>query len=637
MYNFYSNKLRFGNARAAVRFGFVAVLLTIVVSSLLLFRAPTGTLRRLRTSLPFGKPSIAPSKYPPAYYEELLQQNPTSFRPHPIDHLIDDARRVQDSLLARQSRDVASAAARYREKRGRHPPPGFDKWVEYALSHNSVLVEHFFDRIYQDIAPFWARDPKETALRAATWHHVVRVRNGKAEGVGNVEGRVPWLALWTDLVKEAAKWLPDVDMPINYMDESRLLVPWDEINQYATEEHQKRRITSLEQTMTKSKGLKALDKEIGDKAAYDPEWIKSDSPRYWDLARVACPAGSPGRDVPAMTDFSGTPEIPADYKPSYAYQGYVKNFTASTDPCIQPHLRGMHGTFIEPITMSTTKELIPLFGGCKLPMNNEILIPGAMYITQDPFYSGGETHGPPWEEKEVGVVWRGVGSGGRNKAENWRRFQRHRLIEMLNGTTVTNIEKHNGQAQTFEMAPLAKYDYPRRREGTIGTWLSNHTDTGFNDLNCFPRDSNCTYLAPYFSEKPSVPMAQQYVQKFIPDADGNSFSARFRGLLLSTSLPLKATIYSEWHDDRLLPWLHFAPLDNSFQDLHAVLNYFTADERGDAAARYIAEMGKAWGERVLRREDMLLYTWRVLLEFARVCDEDRDRLGYIDDLKNTTG
>jgi hypothetical protein len=35
---------------------------------------------------------------------------------------------------------------------------------------------------------------------------------------------------------------------------------------------------------------------------------------------------------------------------------------------------------------------------------------------------------------------------------------------------------------------------------------------------------------------------------------------------------------------------------------------------------------------VLRREDMLLYVWRLLLEFARVCDENRARLGYVDDL-----
>ena len=118
----------------------------------------------------------------------------------------------------------------------------------------------------------------------------------------------------------------------------------------------------------------------------------------------------------------------------------------------------MHGTFAEPLTRSTSQELIPLFGGCKLPVNNEILIPGAMYLTDDPFYSGGETHGPPWRQKIDGVVWRGVASGGRNKKENWSHFQRHRLIEMLNGTTVSGMEENSSRAMTFEMPPLEKYD-----------------------------------------------------------------------------------------------------------------------------------------------------------------------------------
>ncbi|RYC57957.1 hypothetical protein CHU98_g8259 [Xylaria longipes] len=127
-------------------------------------------------------------------------------------------------------------------------------------------------------------------------------------------------------------------------------------------------------------------------------------------------------------------------------------------------------------------------------------------------------------------------------------------------------------------------------------------------------------------------MREQYANKFMPDVDGNSFSARFRGFLLSTSLPVKATIYAEWHDDRIVPWLHFVPMDNTFQDLYAILDYFTRDANGDRAANFIAEEGRAWSNKVLRREDMLLYVWRLLLEFARVCDEKRDQLGYVDDL-----
>lgn len=314
--------------------------------------------------------------------------------------------------------------------------------------------------------------------------------------------------------------------------------------------------------------------------------------------------------------------------------GYVKNFTAASDPCVQPHLRGLHGTFIEPISMSTTSELIPLFGGSKLPNNNEILIPGAMYFSTDSPYTGGWTHGPSWDNKKAAVIWRGVASGGRNKPDNWRHFHRHRLVEMLNGTTVTRVEEGLSEPSTFALPPVSQYDFPQRRENRLGEWLSRIADAGFTKLNCIDEESlYCDYITPYFSKVKPMPMKKQYAYKFMPDVDGNSFSARFRSLLLSTSLPIKATIYREWHDDRLFPWLHFVPMDNTFQDLYGLLDYFTADEKGDAAARLIAETGKTWAETVLRREDMLLYTWRVLLEFARVCDGNRETLGFVDDLR----
>ncbi|ROW03243.1 hypothetical protein VSDG_01562 [Cytospora chrysosperma] len=611
------------------RYCFVACALALLFSSLLLFRS-SETASRL---IPPALSEISPPWRRPAADTELLDILSKAFStgPHPIDDLIADARRSHEELLRQRSTDVRSAAARYRVRRGRHPPPGFDKWVEYALQHDAIIVEKFFDRIYHDLQPFWALDPRTTAKRAATWAHVVRVRNGKASPVGDVGTRVPWLQLWTELIEPVAKHLPDVDMPINYMDESRLLVPWETINDLVEKARMWRKVTPVEEVVPEYKGLAWMnrDKEL---RPYEAQWITSNSPRYWDYARATCHPDSPSRNVSALDDFSLPPAFPEDWSPDYSENGYVKNFTASTDPCLQPHLRALHGTFVEPISVSTSQELIPLFGGCKLPMNNEIIIPGAMYLTQDPFYSGGSSHGPDWERKSTSVVWRGVASGGRHKESNWMHFQRLRLIEMLNGTTVSKLERNGARAMTFDMPSVRQYDYPRRREGRMGEWLEEHADAGFVDLLCFPRDENCTYLAPYFHKIDGKPMSEQYAHKFLPDVDGNSFSARYRGLLLSTSLPLKSTVYAEWHDDRLQPWLHFAPMDNTLQDMYGILDYFTRDEKGDAVARMIAETGKSWGEMALRREDMLLYVWRLLLEFARVCDDQRDRLGWVGDL-----
>ncbi|KAI1083378.1 glycosyltransferase family 90 protein [Whalleya microplaca] len=596
--------------QSVLRYATVTFLVSVALFAVFLFRRPEALLH----------------VHGSHYFEYFWNQTGN----HPIDELIRDAQAFHENSLKQRSLNVSTAAARYRERRGRHPPPGFDAWFSYAVEHDAIVVESFFDRIHDDIAPFWGLDPQVTAERASSWEYTVQVRNGVANGTGNTEGKVPWLQLWTGLIAEAAPWLPDVDMPINDMDESRLIVPWEDIASLVGIEQRSRSMRPVDEVARTYSGLAKVDARRNDIEPYRPNWH---SGNYWDLTRAACAPDSPSRKVPPLQNLEELPVFPEGWDPQYSYMGYVRNSTASTDPCIQPHLRGMHGTFIEPLTMSTSKELIPLFGGCKLFVNNEILIPGAMYLTDDPFYSGGKTHGPPWGLKKDGIIWRGVASGGRNKKENWIHFQRHRLIEMLNGTTVSGLEENNARAMTFEMPSTKLYDFPRRREGTIGTWLEDFANAGFVNLLCFPADSNCDYVRPYLTEVESVPMKEQYKYKFMPDVDGNSFSARFRGFLLSTSLPIKSTVYAEWHDDRLVPWLHFAPMDNTFQDLYAILDYFTRDRKGDKSARLIAEQGRQWGSKVLRREDMLLYVWRLLLEFARVCDEKRESLGYVDDIQ----
>lgn len=620
------SRRRLTSAPALTRFCFVAGVFTLLITSFLLFRSSESATHLIPSGLtsPFRRPDTE------SQLLDILTNTTSEYGPHPIDELIAEARLAQESLLQQRSTDLRSAAARYRVKRGRHPPPGFDKWVEYALANDAIIVESFFDRIYHDIQPFWATEHWQTAKRAAEWPHVVRVRNGVATPVGDVTGRVPWLELWTNLVAECAQFLPDVDMPINYMDESRVLVPWEDINAKVEEARIWRKIMPVEEVVREYKGLASYHADTEDQSPWEPVWIR-DNARFWDYVRVTCAPSSPSRNLSALSDPSLPPAFPEYWDPDFSEDGYVKNFTASMDPCQQSHLRGMHATFIEPISMQTTQELIPLFGGSKLMGNNEILIPGAMYLTADSFYSGGNWHGPSWDEKKTAVSWRGVASGGRHKATNWMHFQRLRLIEMLNGTTVSRLEENDARAMTFQMPSTERYDFPRRREGRIGEWLSEHADAGFVELLCFPHD-DCSYLSDYYHEVESKPMEKQYEYKFMPDVDGNSFSARYRGLLLSTSLPIKATVYAEWHDDRLQPWLHFVPMDNILQDLYGILDYFTRDDKGDAAARMIAETGKTWGEMVLRREDMLLYVWRLLLEFARVCDENRDRLGWVDDL-----
>jgi hypothetical protein len=97
---------------------------------------------------------------------------------HPIEELIAVADVELTRLLQEEAHTLDDAAQQYRERRGRQPPPGFDLWFEFARNHSAVLVEEFFDRIYDDLNPFWGVSAKQMREQAKTFEHAISVRNG---------------------------------------------------------------------------------------------------------------------------------------------------------------------------------------------------------------------------------------------------------------------------------------------------------------------------------------------------------------------------------------------------------------------------------------------------------------------------
>lgn len=49
--------------------------------------------------------------------------------------------------------------AKYREKYGRHPPPGFKDWYIFARERNVHNIDDF-EQIMDDLRPFWAIEPR---------------------------------------------------------------------------------------------------------------------------------------------------------------------------------------------------------------------------------------------------------------------------------------------------------------------------------------------------------------------------------------------------------------------------------------------------------------------------------------------
>ena len=147
---------------------------------------------------------------------------------HPIDKLIFDAQNRFAALVSKRTKTVEDAAQAYRKRRGRHPPPGFDEWFQYAQSNNALIVEDFFDQIYDDLQPFWGLDP--AVLRRESWDFemVINVRDGNATADSNWF----WTKIWLEMIKTFDHLLPDMDIPLNAMDEPRMIVSHEEIANY---------------------------------------------------------------------------------------------------------------------------------------------------------------------------------------------------------------------------------------------------------------------------------------------------------------------------------------------------------------------------------------------------------------------
>lgn len=176
--------------------------------------------------------------------EPALTQPPAP--PHPIDELIENAEQTFQNLLKKESHSLASAAAAYRERRGRHPPPSFDAWFAFAQENNAVIVEDFFDQIYHDLGPFWGVAPKTMRKEAWDYEMAISIRNHTAVTTSNWF----WTQIWLDMIKTIEHLLPDMDIPLNAMDEPRIELKWEDINKLMKVERATRKMVAPTEVVT---------------------------------------------------------------------------------------------------------------------------------------------------------------------------------------------------------------------------------------------------------------------------------------------------------------------------------------------------------------------------------------------------
>lgn len=597
---------------------------------------------------------LSPSQTPSAPATTTPSAPPVFTDSHPIGTFMKEADQKWREYESGRSTTFRQTVEKYRSKYGRHPPPGFKEWYKYARKKNVFNIDDF-DQVMDDLRPFWAVEPQTIRKYAAhMWEN-------EADGITGVHIRNHKVAKLTfqswrsetfkTLVDKFVEFLPDMDIAMNRLDQPRLLVPWEDMQALLAKEYESRSLPpEAIDSFTASQPLLAdlHLKDVADDPSerLDAAWFNRPGQQYMEIASLACPPESPARSNLSIA------EADAMYKSMSG--GLVTNFNLSSDLCtVGPAIQNLHGFLYSSSSIIASKRLLPVFGECKVNVNNDILFPANMYWKHDDRYDYSDKEDVPWKEKKDRMIWRGVTSGGVQIPENWSTMHRQRLVQLLNGTHMA-LEGREVTVLTMpstaddQYLPNATYENFRRFQPSL--FAAEHTDVGFvESWGCIPKE--CPFYDNVFSWKPQISLSTQFRSKYLIDVDGHSFSGRWRAFLESKSLGLKATIFREWHDSRLFAWRHFVPVDQRYDDLYSLLTYFigygkagsqrsAGDDyaNGDAyipaheaEAKKIADQGRDWANKALRREDIEVYTFRLLLEYGRIIDDNRDKIGYSGD------
>jgi hypothetical protein len=521
---------------------------------------------------------------------------------HPVQQLWRRAEHDFVSCNASQSKSLSEAVAEYRRRYDRSPPPHFDVWYKFAVSRDIHLIDEY-DTIHKSLRLFWSVPPQELRARAA-WlleHRGdlslmgVTIRDGSVLVLGSGQGGYQDIAT-QEMIEKFSEWLPDMDLVFNVNDEPRVLVPWEDIMRMEDiADNYPRDVQVHLQDFT------GTNSTIKSTVAFrdDIQFTRLDQQSAWPQVKYACPIGTPAR---ALINNS------MDYAVTYQFQGleFVTNVDLQSDICQRPSLRNTIGLLASPNALSTTSELVPIFSPSKLSSFADILYPSPYYYAEKVKYDTHTEDEAPWEHRKAQLFWHGATSGGYSSTGQWRSLLRQAVVSKLTlpslGETVKVLQKSNS-SQLWE---VMEEDASR---------ASERYDVLFTEIKqCSPQDY--VNMVQHFGRHPLTAQSDTWKYKYLLGMDGNGLSGRFPSSLASGSLVMKVAFFHEWWTDRMFPWRDYVPLAETVDEVPELLRYFEKEHEGRQLARIIAENGRQAANGRFRKEDMEVYTFRLLLEYA---------------------
>ncbi|OTA55414.1 glycosyltransferase family 90 protein [Hypoxylon sp. EC38] len=581
---------------------------------------------------------------------QTIFMSPGGFRPTP-GPIIANARSESDAWIAKakKSKSLEEAVSEYRRRYEIPPPPNFDKWYDFATSVNSPIIDTF-DQIHSDLLPYWGTLP--SVLRQRTTHLLehpylsmggIIIDGGQVDISPHIHGTHRWMMDVTkDMLEPFAQWLPDMQLAFNLDDECRISVPLDRMDAYREEGLKARARLSTKRELLPFSNTQepawVKDYLNADESIWNEKspWFVDRSKRqiFYEWISPTCPAESP---VNKYRWWNRKAECLICSAP-HMVNGFVSNWTLSGDLCHQPDLAYLHGVLLSPSAMAPSHTLFPVFSQSRLYNFADILYPSPWNFGEKVEIENNKSI--PWDQKLNSVYWRGASSDGFAIHGAWQTFLRARFVHMATQAKMSIREKSLFNFMRPRKDILSALRSTTSAASTSSSSLETAPPTGnyltvnVSFVGNFNRcdDRDCTaehitfYGSPTAEPPPSLDFQEHWRHRHLIDLDGAAFSGRFLPFLKSASLPYRAALFRTWWEERVHAWRHFVPLDVRLGDLWSAVNYLGGP--GLVEANEIAQAGREWALQSLRKEDMQVYMFRLLLEWGRLVDDRREDLGF---------
>ncbi|KAK7931550.1 hypothetical protein PG985_002262 [Apiospora marii] len=500
----------------------------------------------------------------------LAQQSFDGSHKHPVEGLVTNGNKAFGGLLQRQSQNYTAACDEYRRRYKMEPPPGFQAWYDFAISNDSPIIDDF-DSIHDSISPFWGIDGAEVSRRMTQAFGMASSELWLCSLSGasaNFDCSHPYrthdrhmVATFNKLLAVLPGKLPDLKFLVNHFDEPTVLVP--------------------------PSGSRSSD-------GIDLTYLTHSS--TWDALTKYCKSFR--SDEHATNRAVRTYGLP-----------FVTDIDAAKDICKHPEYSTMHGLLMSPTSFRLIEGLVPVMSTGSLSTMGDILFPSPAYTDDEFRYDS--TGDIEWEGKQNNLYWAGSTTGGYiGDEDTWSQFHRQRFVAVAQNT--------DDRKNIYLRASPS---------GAIGRVVSGFLDRRLFDV-AFTQIFSCTWRQcrdqrRRLDVRPWADRDAPLHSRLAFDLDGNGISGRYYRLLASRSAPLKQTLLREWHDERLVPWVHYIPVSQGLGELPELVLYLTSTEPGQRRAREIADNGREWFQKAFREVDLTIYMYRLLLELARVQDPGR--------------